>query len=212
MSIKKVITGVLFLGLITLLVIVLANWRINSFAETRITTKLSEIPKHKVGMVLGTAKYTVGGQINLFFLYRIDAVEKLYKADKIDYVLVSGDNGNTNYNEPQAFKEALVERGIPEEKIILDYAGFRTLDSVVRAKEVFGQNQLIIISQPFHNARAIYIANHFGIEAIGFNAQSVHYTVSIKVQLREYLARVKVFIDLLFKVQPKFLGEKILIE
>ena len=102
---------------------------------------------------------------------------------------------------------------IPEDKIILDYAGFRTLDSVVRAKEIFGQNSITIISQPFHNERAIYLANNYGIEAIGYNAQDVEYwKKKLKIHGREYLARVKMFIDLCTGKQPKFLGEKIVID
>ena len=109
----------------------------------------------------------------------------------------------------QDFKEELVKRGIPEDRIFLDYAGFRTLDSVIRAKEIFGQEEITIISQEFHNERAIYLAGKNDIEAVGFNARDVSRRYGLKVQLREYLARTKVFLDILFEVEPKFLGEKI---
>lgn len=134
---------------------------------------------------------------------------ELYKAEKIDFILVSGDNGSEGYDEPTDFKNDLIESGIPESKIYLDYAGFRTLDSMVRVKEIFGQTSVTIISQQFHNERALYLANHFDIEAIGYNARGVSGKKAMKVQLREYLARVKVFVDILLNVNPKFLGEPV---
>ena len=108
-------------------------------------------------------------------------------------------------------KNALIARGVPASAIVLDYAGFRTLDSVVRAKEIFGQTRLVIISQRFHNERAIWIAEHYGVDAIGFNAKDARKTKrSLMVtHVRESLSRVKMFLDLLFHKQPKFLGEKV---
>ena len=105
------------------------------------------IKKNKVGLVLGTAKVLQNGRLNLYFKYRIEATVALYKEGKIEFVLVSGDNSVKGYDEPTDFKDELVKRGIPPEKIFLDYAGFRTLDSVIRAKEIFGQEQITIISQ-----------------------------------------------------------------
>lgn len=165
---------------------------------------LSAIPKNKVGLLLGTGKYAASGNINLFYKYRIDAAVKLYKAGKIEYILVSGDNSRKDYDEPSDFKNDLIAKGIPENRIFLDYAGFRTLDSVVRAKEIFGQTSITFISQKFHNQRAIYIAKHHNINAIGFNAKDVY-----KSHFREYLARSKASLDLVFNVQPKFLGDPI---
>ncbi|WP_296380940.1 ElyC/SanA/YdcF family protein [Winogradskyella sp.] len=168
---------------------------------------INAIPKNKVGLVLGTGKYAANGNINLFYKYRIDAAVKLYKADKIEFILVSGDNGRKGYDEPSDFKKDLIAKGIPKNKIFLDYAGFRTLDSMVRAKEIFEQTSITVISQKFHNQRAIYIGNQFGIKAVGFNAKDVY-----KSHFREYLARSKASLDLVFNVQPKFLGEKITIK
>ena len=111
--------------------------------------------------------------------------------------------------EPKTIKNDLVAEGIPSEKIFLDYAGFRTLDSMVRAKEVFGLENVTVISQKFHNERAIYLAKKKGLIAIGYNAKDVTGNSGLKIRLREYLARVKVFIDLLFNTQPKFFGELI---
>ena len=168
---------------------------------------VDNIPKNKVGLLLGASKLAPSGNINLFYKYRLDAAVALYKAGKIDYILVSGDNGRKGYDEPTDFKNDLIAKGIPAERIILDYAGFRTLDSIVRAKEIFGQNAITIISQKFHNERAIYIAQHFGIDAVAFNAKDVY-----KIPVREYLARTKASLDVMFNVQPKFLGEKIIIQ
>lgn len=167
---------------------------------------IDNIPKNKVGLVLGASKLAPSGNINLFYKHRVDAAVALYKAGKIDYILVSGDNGRKDYDEPTDFKNDLIANGVPEACIFLDYAGFRTLDSIVRAKEIFGQNDITIISQKFHNERAIYIAQHFGINAIAFNAKDVY-----KNPKREYLARAKASLDLLFNVEPKFLGDKIAI-
>jgi len=191
------------------LFILFANYSIGKSAESKVFSNTSNIEKNRVGLVLGTAKYLKSGYLNLYFKYRIDATVKLYKAGKIKFVLVSGDNGNTEYDEPTDFKEALIERGIPADKIYLDYAGFRTLDSVVRAKEIFGQEKITIISQQFHNERAIFLAEKKGIDALGFNAQDVSGRYGLRVRLREYLARTKVFIDILLRVKPKFLGDKI---
>ncbi len=209
---KKVLSITIPFLLLTIGLIFLANNSIVTNAESKTYTKVNEIRKNKVGLVLGTTKLLRNGQINLYFRYRIDATIELYKNGKIDFVLISGDNGNKDYDEPTDFKEELVKQGIPENKIFLDYAGFRTLDSVVRAKEIFGQFEITIISQKFHNERAIYLAEKNGINAIGFNAKDVSSRYGLRVQLREYLARTKVFLDILFGVKPKFLGEKINIE
>ncbi len=136
----------------------------------------------------------------------------MFHAGKIDYILVSGDNSRQSYDEPTDFKNALIKGGVPSHKIYLDYAGFRTLDSIVRAKKVFGLNKFTIISQEFHNQRALYLAQHHNIDAVAYNAKEVLGQSGFKVKLREYLARTKMFIDLLIQTQPKYLGQKIRIE
>ncbi len=171
----------------------------------------ADIPVNKVGLLLGTGKYLSNGNVNLFYRYRINAAVKLYKAKKISYVLVSGDNGSKTYDEPTTFKEDLIAAGIPESRIILDYAGFRTLDSVIRSKEIFQQENITIISQQFHNERAIAIAKAKGINAVGFNAKNVGGRNGFKVKARELLARVAMCLDLIIGKQPKFLGDKITI-
>lgn len=208
---KKRILIILFL-IIPIVIVFTANYSIEKNAEKKIFSNSSEIKKNKVGLVLGTSKLLKDGRINLYFTYRINATVELYKKGKIDFILVSGDNGNINYDEPTDFKNELIKNGIPENKIFLDYAGFRTLDSVVRAKEIFGQLSLTIISQKFHNERAIYLAEKNGISAVGFNAKDLTGKYGIKTKIREYFARTKAFLDVICKIEPKFLGKKIVIK
>lgn len=186
-----------------------AHVMVKKNAENQVFTDIEQIHKNKVGLVLGTSKYSVRGGINLYFQYRIDATVELFKKGKIDFILVSGDNSTNSYNEPKHFQEELIKRGIPADKIFLDYAGFRTLDSILRAKKVFGLTSFTVISQKFHNERAIYIANHQDMEVIGYNAKDVPQNYSIKTVVREYLARIKAVLDQLMDKQPKFLGETI---
>ena len=140
----------------------------------------------------------------------MEAVAKLYFANKISYIIVSGDNHKHEYNEPEYMRQALVALGIPDSVIYSDYAGFRTFDSMVRCKEVFGQDSVTVISQYWHNERALYIAQHAGLDAIAFNATDVHVKHSyLKNHTRELLAKVKVVLDVAFHKQPKFLGEPV---
>ncbi|GFD93338.1 protein SanA [Alteromonas sp. KUL156] len=207
---RKKVAIIFLLGcLLVVTSIYVSNKVIINNAEGKLFNSTENISKNKVGLLLGTVKYLSDGRINLYYQFRLNAAVELYKAEKIDFILVSGDNGSEGYDEPTDFKNDLIESGIPESKIYLDYAGFRTLDSVVRVKEVFGQTSVTIISQQFHNERALYLANHFDIEAIGYNARGVSGKKAMKVQLREYLARVKVFVDILLNVNPKFLGEPV---
>ena len=139
--------------------------------------------------------------------------ERAIQAGKIERILVSGDNSRSTYDEPTCIKEDLVSAGIPDSMIYLDYAGFRTYDSMVRAKEVFGLTSFTIISQPFHNERALYIAARKGLDAIAFNAPDVQLRKwQIRMTVREWLARTKAVADNYLGKQPHFLGEPITIE
>ncbi|HXH03860.1 MAG TPA: ElyC/SanA/YdcF family protein [Candidatus Competibacteraceae bacterium] len=172
---------------------------------------LEALPVRSVGLLLGTSKYLPGGRRNLYYQYRIDAAERLYKAGKVQYLLVSGDNRHISYDEATTLRKDLIARGIPPERIYRDYAGFRTLDSVIRASEVFGQRDFIVISQRFHNARALYIAHRNGLdEVIAFDARDVDLYYGFKTRLRELLARVAAVLDVeLLGAAPKFLGPRI---
>ena len=200
---------ILWLCLVLLGFILYSNIRIDRYAKERLYDTVSTVPHYHTALVLGTSPIGRNGGPNLYFLSRIDATAKLYEAGKIDRILVSGDNRKEEYNEPEEMKKALVDKGIPEEVIFLDYAGFRTFDSVVRAKEVFGQSEFIVVSQKFHNERAVFIAGKKGIKAAGFNAADVRASYGFLTHVREWGARCKVFIDLLFGKKPHFLGEPV---
>jgi len=189
--------------------IILADAIIKSASKNHLYSDISAIPENNVGLVLGTSKYLSNGQINLYYKHRIEAAVKLYKAKKIKYIVVSGDNSRKTYDEPTQMKADLMAEGVPEHVIYLDYAGFRTWDSVVRMKEIFSQSNFTVISQRFHNERAIYLAKRYGLDIVGFNAKDVEKYAGFKTNLREKFARVKVFVDFVTRKTPKFLGEKI---
>ena len=199
-----------FFGLL-FLVILTCNFIIEFQTKSRIYSELTELPSNRVGLLLGTSKYAARNTINLYYKYRLDAAKELYEKGKIEYILVSGDNGSKQYNEPTTIKKDLQARGIPGDKIYLDYAGFRTYDSMIRSKKVFGLAKFTVISQKFHNQRAIYIGHHMGIDAIGFNAKDVPAEYGKRTRFREYFARVKVFLDIIFDKKPRYLGKQILI-
>lgn len=208
---RKLIYISLSFILICIVSILVSDRLIKKNATQKLYSNISEIPHNTVGLLLGTAPKLKNGNNNLYFDYRIEATANLFKAQKIDYILISGDNRRDDYNEPEEMKQALIRKGIPEQAIYLDYAGLRTLDSVVRAKLVFGQSKFTVISQKFHNERAIYLAERNDIEAIGFNARDVNAYAGFKTQLRELFARVKMFTDLATGKKPRFLGEHVLI-
>jgi SanA protein len=206
---KKILWVLLGLFIISVLSMVLATLRINRSTDNQVFNDVSQVPVNKVGLLLGTSKLLRSGKPNQYFGNRILAANQLFSAGKIQYIVISGDNGRQGYNEPQEMKAELVKLGVPAEKIYLDYAGFRTYDSVYRLRDIFGQGSFTVISQEFHNRRAIYIAQALGLQAVGFNANDVDAYNGFKTQGREKFARLKVFIDLLMNKKPKFLGEKI---
>jgi SanA protein len=189
--------------------VIVCNLAVTRSYSALLYDDINKLPKNRVGLVLGTSKYLKDGGENLFFKYRLQAAADLYMAGKIDHILVSGDNRAASYNEPREMRRELRKMGVPDSLIHLDFAGFRTFDSVIRCRDVFGQQQFTIISQKFHNERAIFIARKKNIDAIAFNAQDVDLQSGYKTKLREILARVAVMLDLyVFNTQPRFLGEK----
>ena len=211
----KKITLILFIGLLFIVsTIMLCHYIVVWNANGKIYTKIEDIPASDIGLLLGTPPQTrYGGMSNSFFNYRIDAAEALYKAGKIGYLLISGDDNSLNgLNEVQCMKDSLVIRGIPASVIFLDGKGLRTYDSVVRASTLFGLKSFTVISQKFHNERAIYLAEHLNLDienVQAFNAKSPTSKLSLLTYLREYLARVKMFIDIFFKDEIEVLDEKI---
>lgn len=211
---RKRIFKIILLSLIVLILAftVWANISVRKFSGYYITDKIEKVAANNTGLLLGTSRNLRNGNKNEFFFNRIDATIRLFKSGKIRNIIISGDNSKSDYNEPLDMKTELIKGGIPDTLIYLDYAGFRTLDAVVRAKEIFGQNSFIVISQKFHNERAVFLARKYGINAFGFNAGEVAAYNGFKTKLREIFARDKMFIDLAFGVKPKFLGQKIIIK
>jgi len=201
----KVTLGLILLGC---LFIAWANVSAVWASRGRVFDDVSEVPQSQVGLVFGTTD-RVNGRENLYFRYRIEAAARVWKAGKLETLIVSGDNRTRYYNEPEKMKQALVNLGIPEDRIVCDYAGLRTFDSVVRAKEVFGVTSLLVISQRFQNERAIYIARANGIETYGYNARDVSAKAGSKTRIREVGARVKMWLDVnILETRPRHLGER----
>ena len=207
---QKIIKTIAWLAVACLALIATCDIAVKATAHGRTYDNVSDIPHNRVGLLLGTNSTTPRGTHNYYYTHRINAAAELFHAGKVDYLLISGDNSSKHYDEPTMMRDSLLLHGVPADRIVLDYAGFRTLDSVIRAKEVFGQSSFTIISQKFHNERALVQARHYGIDAIAYNADDVILGYPwIKVQCRERLARVKLYLDLLTGKQPKFLGEKV---
>ena len=207
---QKIIKTIAWLAVACLALIATCDIAVKATAHGRTYDNVSDIPHNRVGLLLGTNSTTPRGTHNYYYTHRINAAAELFHAGKVDYLLISGDNSSKHYDEPTMMRDSLLLHGVPADRIVLDYAGFRTLDSVVRAKEVFGQSSFTIISQKFHNERALVQARHYGIDAIAYNADDVILGYPwIKVQCRERLARVKLYLDLFTGKQPKFLGEKV---
>ncbi len=184
---------------------------VNIYSAKHIYANADNIKKNNVGLVLGTSKYVANGKLNKYYTYRIEAAYNLYKLGKVDYLLVSGDNRSHRYNEPQSMFNDLIMLGVPKEKIYLDYAGFRTYDSVVRAKKVFGQTSCTVISQKFHNQRAVFIGRAKGIDIIGYNAKDVNKKFRLAQFPRELLSRALMYVDIITGRHPYFYGEPIYI-
>lgn len=180
------------------------------YSRERTYTHTQTIPGNHVGIVLGTNPISSRThRSNPYYYYRIEAAAQLYREGKIRRIIVSGDNRHKSYNEPEMMKADLIKAGVSAHHIYCDYAGFRTLDSIVRAKKVFGLQSCTIISQRFHNERAICLARWQGIDAIAFNAKDIKLKKGKHVQMREALARCKMILDILVNKQPHFLGERI---
>jgi len=197
----KVVIGTAFTGV---LVILLCNWWVVYSTKSQIYFDLNKLPANDVGLVLGTSKYVKNGNENLFFRYRMEATARLWKEGKVKFLILSGNNDSEFYNEPEDMQKALLKLGVPSDVMIPDYAGYRTFDSILRCKEVFKQHHITIISQNFHNARALYIGNYEGINGVAFAAQDVPDGYSLKTLVREYMARPLAMLDVhLLRPQPE---------
>ena len=203
--IKRLIAGVFGIIILMLAVAIGLDQWISLRTQPYIYDEVQTLPHRQVGVVLGTAKYYRTGVINQYYLYRIQGAINAYNSGKVKYLLLSGDNAQQSYNEPSTMRRDLIAAGIPASDIVLDYAGFRTLDSIVRTRKVFDTNDFIIITQRFHCERALFIALHMGIQAQCFAVPSPKDMLSVRS--REIFARLGALTDLyLLKREPRFLG------
>ena len=183
-----------------------ADRRVEDRAAGRVFRDVESVPAREYGLLPGTSRLVHGKYLNTYFYNRIHAAAALYRAGKIHKIIVSGDNGRTDYNETGDMKRELVAEGVAPEDVLSDYAGFRTLDSVVRARNLFGASEITVISQRFHCERAIYLASEHGIDAIGFEADEVAPRwIRVKLTMREAFARVLAVVDAeILKTKPHF--------
>ena len=207
---RKFLRLTIFACFFSLVLVVVSNAWVKHTAKGKLYDEVAATPVNDVGLLLGTSRYVSGSTVmNSYYWHRMQAAAALYHAGKVKHLILSGGNHTRFYNEPKWMRNSLLELGVPDSVMTLDYAGFRTLDSVVRCKGIFGQSRIVIISQQFHNERAVFLASRNGIEAIGFNAKNAM-PFYLRMQVRERLARVKAVMDsYLLRTQPRFMGERI---
>ena len=205
---KRLLKFILWIFIMGIISLVFSNLAVVNRTKSNVLSDLDDLETKKVALVLGTSKRTQVGNENLFFKDRIEAASKLYKSGKVKHIIVSGDNRTKYYNEPKDMLEALTLKGVPVSAITLDYAGLRTFDSIVRCKEIFGQNDIIIVTQRFHGYRAQFVAQSIGLNAQVYAADFENEPFQ-SLLIRETIARAVAVSDLyLFKKEPKFLGDK----
>jgi SanA protein len=191
LGLGAVVLGLVLLGW-------LAERKMERKAAADSTSDIARVHALKVALVLGTAPIGPEGGPNRYLVYRLDAAAELWKAGKVKYLLVSG-NRDGSYDEPTAMREGLIKRGVPAEAIYRDFAGYRTRDSVLRACDVFGQAEILVVSQRFHGGRALFIAHHEGIHAWGYDARDIDQPYSIVTPLRRYPSALMAYVDMCLK-------------
>jgi SanA protein len=206
---KRVLRGAgISLSFLIFFVLTSNLWVVIS-TRSKVLTDQQQLQTHGVALVLGTSHRMISGVPNPFFENRISTAADLYRNGKVVHFILSGDNRTRYYNEPLEMKKALMKKGVPATAITMDYAGLRTLDSIVRCKEVFGQNTIIIITQPFHSYRALFISNYYHMDAVALVAKEPSQDIAVQVYFREYFARTKAILDLyILRTAPHHLGEK----
>lgn len=210
---KKWIMGIGMAGLLIGCLTWAADAYVRHNSHGRLYDDVAQIPAQPTGLVLGTSPVTRDGHANPYFTHRMQAAAALYHAGKVKDLVLSGDNRRDDYNEPEAMQQALMALDVPEAHLYLDFAGLRTLDSVLRMAHVFGQENFIIVSQAFHNERAVYLANQHGLNTYAYNAPKVAITAfAFRTFVREKLARVKVVMDVWLDKQPRHLGTPVRIQ
>ena len=207
---KHLVTLMAAITAVAVSVTFFSNAAVTRWARGKCYTDTASVPAQRVALLLGTSRLGRHGGLNPYFVYRVKACAELYHSGKIRKILISGDNSRKGYNEPEELRLALLAAGVPDSCMVLDYAGFRTYDSMVRARKVFGLDSVIVVSQHWHNERALFIAKRIGLYAVGYDATDPNAGVtSLRLHVREWLARTKMTVDLLFLHAPRFLGEKV---
>lgn len=204
-SLRRLIRCAIYLSCLSLILLIVIDRAISYSVRDKIYTDINTIPPRPYAVLLGTAKYVAKNSPNLFYDYRLEAAKALFDAQKITYLLLSGDNSTLQYNEPRTMKRDLRRMGISEQFLFPDYAGFRTLDSIIRAKYVFQAEPMTIISQRFHCERALFIAKFHQIDAICFAADQP--PTAYFTRIRESFARLLMLWEVIIEKSPRFLGE-----
>jgi SanA protein len=206
---KRTLRVGLIVSLFVFVIVLVTNLWVVRSTKSLVLTDYKLLPDSGVALVLGTSHRLVNGSPNPFFHNRMATAAQLYKEGKIVHFIVSGDNRTKYYNEPMEMQKALIKLGVPIEAITLDYAGLRTLDSIVRCKEIFGQTNITIITQPFHSYRALFISRYYDVDAVALVANEPNQEDALRVYMREYLARTKAILDLyVLRTSPRHLGDK----
>ncbi|WP_185873276.1 SanA/YdcF family protein [Blattabacterium cuenoti] len=187
-------------------IVIFSYFLISFTSRNKNYDSIEKIPYNNFGIVLGTSKYLHGGGVNYYFKSRMDAIQLLFYKKKIQYIIVSGDNKEENYNEPKMMKIELIKRGIPSNIIYEDLYGINTMNSIIRAYKIFHQKKFTIVSQKFHNERAIFFGKYLGLDVVAFNAKNLT-TYSSKIYFREIFSRIKIFLRIFFHLElyKKFL-------
>lgn len=208
---KRILFRVVMLPLLVIGAFILfCNLWVVLSTNSRVYDSIDDVKSNPIGLVLGTAKKVAPTSPNPHFEHRMAAATELFRENKIKHLLVSGDGGSKYYNEPRDMTAKLVSLKVPAQAISSDNSGYRTLDSIIRAKEIYGLDKLTIISDGFHVNRALFVARKMGLDAIAFSSRPVKLKYSLNTRLREYLARVLVVLDLyVFNTQPDHLGDPV---
>ncbi|WGE70525.1 YdcF family protein [Actinobacillus equuli subsp. haemolyticus] len=199
----KSIVCVGWVSVILTLFVLVIDGATGVYVKDSIYTDIEKLPKYNDAVVLGTSKYYSKGSPNLYYKYRLEAAMTLLKRGKVKNLLVSGDNKTPYYNEPKVMQNDLRRMGVQKELIKQDFAGYRTLDSIVRAREVYQLEPFVIVTQQFHCERALFIAKYHHIDAVCFAAK--YPEGHIKVRIREFFARLGMLWDFLMDTQPETL-------
>ena len=204
---KKYLKIALYLVIVGLVAIVSVNYYVKSSTKKNIYYSIKKFPKNDVGIIFGAG--INGDQPSKYLKDRLDAGIALYKANRINKILLSGDNGRDEYDELKVMKNYCFNHGVDTTKIFIDYAGFDTYSTMYRAKHIFNIKKATLISQEYHLNRAIYIGQKLGIKSVGYSANNGEYRGYKYVTFREYGSIFKSFFDVLRNREPHFLGNSI---